>query len=854
MAFAAQTGNVGKLEQIMTRLAGGGDTLRAIFANALFQAVDMSEFDAYSVEELAGLASKAFDNMLQRQPGQPQINIGEHSTANASFLIIDAVNDDMPFLLDSMLGELRAFGLNAELVAHPIFLVKRDASGGLLSIEDAGSSSHGGKRESFIHLHIRRPDEQAAREAIAPALRRVLEQVRTVVADFPAMTARLEQAISSYHKNPPPAPLEVISESIQFLKWLNAGNFIFLGVREYRYEMQEGGSELVPIDGAGLGLLRDPDLSILRRSPITKRLTPESRSFFLNSPPVIVAKANSRSTVHRRTHMDTVGIKLYGQGGGISGEMRLAGLFTANAYNASTRTIPLLRQKVEQVLRRAGHAPDSYSGRALTNVLEAFPRDELFQASVAQLTEFSEEIVKLDLTPRPRVFVRRDEFGRFVSAFVYVPRERFSTDVRVRICSMLEQAFGGEFISFTPFFPEGPMVRLHIVIWRKDEELKQPATAQLEADAEAIIITWRDRFRGELTGRYGNAAQPLIDKYLDAFPAGYEDTNSPLRGLEDVARLEKLHAGAPADIDLYFDEETKELRATLQQLDEPVALSRRVPILENLGFTVISERTFRLTPGMAGGKRVVYLHDSKLETAFAKSAEVIANEISLEQGFLAVWRGRAANDHFNGLILTGSLDWREVAVLRAYSAYLRQTGAPFGLAYLAEVLNKYPKAAKTFITLFHAMFDPGNGSSPEQRAARRDELKAEIAASLEAIPALDEERVLRSYLALIEATLRTNFYHRSPAGGVPDAIAFKFRSQDIGWLPAPKPYAEIFVYSTRFEGIHLRGGTIARGGLRWSDRPQDFRTEILSLAKAQQVKNTVIVPQGAKGGFVPPRK
>ena len=611
--------------------------------------------------------------------------------------------------------------------------------------------------------------------------------------------------------------------------------------------------ELIPKPELGLGLLRNDEVSVLRQSADEHRLTPQGRAFFLNSPPVIVVKANSRSTVLRRVHMDTIAIKCHDAGGNITGGVLVTGLFTTTAYNLSTRNIPLLRQKVSKVLRSSGYSPDSHSGRALLNVLETFPRDELFQVAPDQLARISEEVLKIDLTPRARAFVRRDEFRRFVSVFVYVPRERHNTQVRLEIEKMLEKAFDGRLESATPFFPESPTVRVHYVVWRKEGDLQNPSETYLEAEVEKIITTWSDEFRDCILGRYGSAGYELVRRYRDAFPAGYQETNRPERALRDILGFEKLGPDRRTEIDLYRDGLTDphSVRATLQQLDEPLTLSKRVPILENFGFDVISERTFLLTPKMHGGARRVYLHDSDLRIADCDGADLLARRGDLEDGFLAVWSDAAPNDRFNGLILAAGLNWRQAAVLRAYAAFYRQTGTPYGTIYVAEVLNKYAGIAADLFALFDAMFNPENGLASEEREAERALISARITAELDKIPLLDDDRILRHLLSLINATLRTNFYQGNENKGAPEITAFKLRSREIDWLPSPKPYAEIFVHSPRFEGIHLRAGPIARGGLRWSDRQQDFRTEILSLAKAQQVKNVVIVPQGAKGGFVP---
>jgi glutamate dehydrogenase len=838
-----------KLAAIVQSLSSSMDGgLAASFARQFFLEADTAELEAYDASDLAALAAGAFENLHWRTAGQPKIALHCRSLNGNEFLLIDIVNDDMPFLLDSVVAAVRELGLTPELVAHPIFEVRRDHEGLLVRLQPARGFQGSVPRESVIHLQIRKTVSLPALQEVENALSGVLADVRAAVSDFKAMTARLQRAIAEFQHNPPPASAHANAEAIAFLRWLRADNFVFLGAREYDFEDRPDAAHILPKWETGLGILRDSQVSMLRASTETA-LPPKVRAFFLNSPPVIVAKGNDKSTVHRRVHMDIVGVKLYGPGGAIAGHLRLAGLFTSSAYNHSTLNTPILRQQASKVLRSSGHPQGSHSERALLNVLETFPRDELFQISAEQFAQIADEVLKLNLTPRPRVFIRRDEFERFVSAFVYVPRERFNTDVRVAIIQMLEDAFGGRFESCAPYYSENAMVRTHIVIWRADAELANPSEAELERRVESIVHTWTDAFQERILQRYGGAGYRLAAKYLHAFPAGYQETNPPERALEDIGGLEKLGTERKTEIDIHRGDpaDPDSVWATLLQLDEPLTLSRRVPVFEAMGFNVISERTFRLTPKMAGEPRAVYLHDSDLRLSNGGSGTVLARRKNLEDGFLAVWSGAAVSDRYNGLILTAGLTWRQAALLRAYGFYYRQTGGRYGVIYVSEVLNKHAAIAAELFGLFDTMFNPANGLDAERREAERAKIEERIAGELDRIPVLDEDRILRNLLALINATLRTNFYHARVAG----TIAFKLKSSEIDWLPAPKPYAEIFVYSPRFEAIHLRGGRIARGGIRWSDRPQDFRTEVLGLAKAQQVKNVVIVPQGAKGGFVP---
>jgi len=826
------------------------DDLAARFAAQLVAESGCSDLASDRAATFSALAAEAFENLRRRHSHAPEISIRSLTSHEGENIVIDIANDDMPFLLDSVLGELRELGLVPFLVAHPIFEVERDGNGVLAALAPAAPEPNGHARESVMHLEIARPGIAPSFETIDRALRRVIADTALVVGDFHAMTDRLKAAaISDIERNPPPASPQTNAEGLDFLRWIAEDNFIFLGVREFAYDARVG--ELVPQTERSLGLLRDPDRIVLRVEP-SRVLTPESRAYYLNAPPVVVIKANAKSTVHRRVHMDAIAVKLHDAERRVTGQIVFAGLFTASAFNLPVHDVPILRRTVKKVLQRSRHPAESHSGRALLNVLETFPREELFQISPERLSTVSEEILKTELAPRPRVLVRRDEFRRFVTVLVYVPREKHNTSVRERIEAMLAEAFDGRFEQTTPYYPESAMVRLQVEIWKADGDLLDPAERDLEAKVEDIITTWADRFSARVLAERGGDGQTLIEKYRDAFPAGYQERNDAERALKDIERFEKLREGHRTGIDLYraADAEPGAVRATLQQLDEPLTLSRRVPILENLGFDVISERTYLLTPKANGGARRFYLHDIDLRLREGDAAAFCERRGALEDGFLAVWADAVPNDRFNGLILAAGLDWRQAALIRAYAAYYRQTGATYAAAYVAETLDKHGAIAADLFRLFEAMFDPAKGGDADREAARA-EISARIFAALDAIPSMDDDRILRQLTSLIEATLRTNFYQKGPDGAPPETIAFKLRSRDIAWLPAPRPHAEIFVSSPRFEGVHLRGGPIARGGLRWSNRPQDFRTEILGLAKAQQVKNAVIVPQGAKGGFVP---
>jgi glutamate dehydrogenase len=848
------------LEEVLAILPAGDLSewpagMAQTFARLTFAGLSKDELTGWEPVELARLVRSGVGFVALRAAQAAKARVRPLEAGGRRLTVIEIITDDMPFLLDSVLGEIQGRGLTVKLVAHPIFLIARDGDGKLASLESAEGQEaildvQTGGQERFIHIHT----EGALSDEVCEELRRrllaILAQVRSVVEDRRPMFERMAEAIGAMKRAAAPSEDE-IEEAAAFLQWLLDGNFTFLGMREHAFVQRDKGQAREAIPGAGLGLLRDPERMAAQGPASLAESPPDARNFFFGSAPLLIAKTNFRSDVHRRVHADCIIIKLYAASGENTGELRVAGLFTASAYNFSMLQIPLLRRKAQWVIARSGHRPAGPSANALLNVLETFPRDELFQAPPELLACIASQVVRLSLTPRTRVFIRRDSFGRFISALVYVCRERFTTRLRQEICDYLADMCEGYVSEFTPFFAQGPLVRLQVVVWSKSGRMPEVSEAQLEAGVARMVRTWRDELQDQLDERFGPSAGPLAATYLDAFPASYEESNNPARAIEDILRLERLTPEAPIGIDLFRDDcfAPHRVRAALYQIGEPITLSRRVPIFENLGFSVIAEQTFRLAPKSAGDGQTIFLHDMILETGDGRPAELWGKDERLEDCFLAVWRGDAENDRCNGLIVKAGLNWREASLFRAYSAFLRQIGAPFSRGYLAATLNQHGAAVADLMELFRTFFDPRLTLSPKEREAGSAGLVQRFEARMEKVRSLDEDRVLRRFLNLIQATLRSNFYELQGGGPEPETIAFKLASGQVEHLPQPRPYAEIFVYSPRFEGVHLRRGKVARGGVRWSDRPQDFRTEILALAKAQQVKNTVIVPQGAKGGF-----
>jgi glutamate dehydrogenase len=854
MAIATHAVSADILNRIDFQLGPTTSDLRA-FAHLLYAGCPTDGLAPYTPQSLAQLAREAFEFLGERPRGRHRIRTRRATLRSDGdeqpLTVLEIANDDMPFLVDSVMGEIQAGGLAVRLALHPIMKLRRAASGALEGILGPGDSNWGdGSQESFITVLFDPLSESAAQE-LTETLSVLLDDVRIAVTDWQTMLARLDRAIGALERTPPPIPPGLLAESLAFCRWLRDGQFTFLGLREYRLEGDPETGDLVPVDGSGLGVLRDPTMHVLSRRGERLGMTPEIRNYVFAPQPLIITKSNIFSRIHRRGHMDYIGLKTYRADGSLAGELRMVGLFTSQAYTEPPSQIPLLRHRVATVIAQSGFPPGSHAGKALLNVLTTFPRDELFHISEQRLIEWARGIVDLELRPRVRVFARPDRFDRFVSVLVYAQRDRYSTSVRERIGALLSEACNGRVTAFMPFFPEGPLVRVHFIIGRNAGPRPEVAEADLERWITEVTRTWDDRLAAALT-QSGDALAALAPKYQRAFSAAYAETFSPARAIEDICRIERLGPDRSIAIDFYRDEGAAgpRVRAAVYRFDKPIPLSERVPILENLGFSVIDERSYRVTPRFPDGAREVALHDMMLETADGAPLDLSVHDARLEQCFLAVFHGEADNDNFNRLIVNARADWREVAALRSYAAYLRQIRAPFGSHYIGETLNHHAGMARDLIELFRVRFDPDRNLNLDERTAEQEHMRQRLHSALANVPSLDEDRILRHYVNLIFATVRTNFFQRDEEGRPPQTIAFKLASKETDGLADPKPFREIWVYSRRLEGVHLRFAPIARGGIRWSDRAQDFRTEVLGLCKAQHVKNAVIVPAGAKGGFV----
>jgi glutamate dehydrogenase len=804
------------------------------------------DLQRYGPDELAAIAERSWSLFATRKAGAPKISF-EPAPVTRTVSVLDIINDDMPFLLDSVVGELNQRGLDIRLLVHPVFAVERDAAGMLTAFK--GAVKDGDRRESFIHIHVEGVADAAQRAEIVHALEDILADVRVAVQDWQPMLARLREVIAELRANPPPLAAAEIAEAVQFLEWLAADNFTLLGARDY---VLSGNAEVIePLFETGLGLLRSRDVRPLQRWNQPLVITSEIRALMAEPRLLVITKSTMRSPVHRRVDMDHIGVKRFDRHGKLIGEFRFCGLFTSTAYTRSVRAIPYLRRKADDIIRRAGFDPSSHSGKALVNVLETYPRDELFQIDEDLLYHFALAILRLDERPRVRVLPRRDRFDRFVSVLVYVPRERYDSRVRALIGDYLAAAFNGAVRAFYPFFPEGPLVRVHFIIGRAEGEAPNPDRATLDGAVETIVRSWIDGLNEALAGLYEpGKARMLASRYRDAFPIDYREVYAPATAVGDIRVVELLTPERPLGVDFYRQSGAALTRAGLKVFSQgrPISLSERVPVLEDMGFRVVDERTYHIKPADAVA---VWFHDMELESASGQPIDLAALEQRLEACFLVVMGKRAESDGYNALVPLAGLGWRDVALIRTISRFLRQIRVSYSQDYMWATLRKHAAIAAQIVTLFHTRFDPHPNVSDAERAAREAAIAATIETALQAVESLDEDRILRHFVNAVQAAIRTNFYQLDRNGQPKGLIAIKFASGKVDGMPLPRPLYEIFVYSPRLEAAHLRFGKVARGGIRWSDRPQDFRTEILGLVKAQNVKNAVIVPVGAKGGFVP---
>ncbi|MBX3598962.1 MAG: NAD-glutamate dehydrogenase [Rhizobiaceae bacterium] len=825
----------------------GGKRQLTDFMSHLIDRASPEDIAVYDQNALARASELAEQALLRHQRGGSIISIDSDPAVvlnGKPITVVTVVNDNMPFLFDSILGEVTDAAGQPHFVTHPVLTVEHGKGGVEKITGENGSKSESADKVSVIHIHVNRLNADQA-DALNQRLEKLINQIHAAVRDWKPMLARLDQAISLFRYTPVPLEKKAVDEAIAFLEWLRDENFTFLGIREFKYSGTEESGTLSRVKEPGLGILSDPEVIILRRDTHSDpETTEEVRAFLYGPDPLIVTKANTKSAVHRRAYLDYIGIKVFNSKGALTGELRIVGLFTSTAYTSSVLKIPYLRSKAETVLAESGFDRADHSGKALLNVLESYPRDELFQISVPILQKNADAILGLLDRPRVRALARVDRFDRFVSVIVFVPRDHYDSHVREKIGNYLKTIYEGRVSAYYPAFPEGGLARVHFIIGRSGGKTPKIDSATIEAGILNIVRTWEDAVREASTGSENDL---MLASMANRFPENYRNSFTPAVALEDAKHIAALSEAHTIDTDFYRADNQDATEASLKiyHFREPVALSQRVPLLENMGFRVISERTFEVSDENADP---VFVHDMQLESAYGKPLDLADEGLLFEQTFLSVWHGQADNDGYNALAQTAGLTPSELGILRAYGRYLQQAGIPQSQDFIAAALNRYPEIARGLYGLFVARFDP----AAKDGDVTFKHLKSKIKDALDDVPNIDDDTIIRRYVNLIEASLRTNHFAPLEEGQI-RSLAIKLDPRAIDGLPEPRPWREIFVYGPEVEGVHLRFGPVARGGLRWSDRAQDYRTEVLGLVKAQQVKNAVIVPVGAKGGFFPKR-
>ncbi|MCB1561835.1 MAG: NAD-glutamate dehydrogenase, partial [Xanthomonadales bacterium] len=825
-----------------------------IFADAFFKRTPEDDLQARPATTWAAIISGLLEFSRQRKLDAPSIRLFnpelDSDGWDSSHTVIQVANDDMPFLVDSVGMALAQSGLQLHAMVHPVIKVQRDAGGMVLGWGK-------GEQESLMHLEIDRQAEPRELKRIEESILAALHDVRACVLDWSSMKDKMKAIIGELDARELPIDADGRAEAKAFLEWVSDDHFTFLGYREYEVAREDGEEVLKALPETGLGILHDGRITTRPRSlrSLAAHELPQSGAV----DALILTKTNARATVHRAGYMDYIGILCFDKQGVPVAEQRFLGLYTSSAYNRRPWEIPLVRERFNYVMDRSGFSADGHSGKALRHILETLPRDELFQSSEEELFRTAIGILGLQERSRTKLFVRRDRYGRFFSCIAYIPRDRFNTDVRLRIEAMLKRALRGERLDTNVQISDSPLAQLHLIIRPKPGDVVDFDQDELEAKLAKIVRNWHDELRDILIQRHGEErGLKLAQRFGRALPPGYIEEVTPSVAAVDVENAAEITGADDLRLSLTRSRRGggQSLHFKLFRYDQQIPLSSALPMMEDMGLRVLSEHPY----GMQIGDERIWIQDFEVDLPDVADLDVDAVRANFEQAFERIWRGQTESDGFNRLIIGAGMDWRQVGMLRGYCKYLLQTEAPFSQSYMEETLNRHPLATRLLVELFEARFDPAReegvpGGAHDRKSAtrqlrscgncdsqalkvieelvshrgesRENQIQATVKALyglLDNVSSLDEDRILRSFMSVIRATLRTSYYQERD-GRPQEAISFKLDSARVPDLPKPRPYREIFVCGPRVEGIHLRFGPVARGGLRWSDRREDFRTE-----------------------------
>ncbi len=822
------------------------------FARAALRRVPAGQLRLADPELTARQLVDAFTFADDRTEGELAIRVFNPEVAldgwSAPGAVIQVSSEDRPFLLSTVTEELSLRGLDVIRSLHPIVGIRRDDDGRIVEVLPARTAT---VRDSFLHIELDAELDETACEELTGELRRLLEDAMAATSDYEAMRDQV-LSLADHLRRQPPAGVDpqVSVETAALLTWLLDENFVLLGVREYEVATREGQRVIRVKPGSGLGVLRDEASSHYADGVAIAELPDELRARVLDAELLRVSRTNRLSTVHRRARMDYVGIKRIGPSGEVLGEFRLVGLFTRKAYAEPAHSTPVLRRKLRDILEREDVVAGSHDEITLVSLFQALPKDELFQADVESLHELLVGLFHAEENRETRVMSRVDRFTRTVSVMVAVPRDRYSPALRKQLQDLLLDRFHAERVDVDLSLGDRADAIARFTVHIGSGEIPDVPRASLERDVRALARSWVDDVIAALVRDRGEAdGARLTRQFAERLPRTYRDATAVEAAIQDIDLLDRLVRGED-DLAVLLQEPRSPgglVRLKAVQRGPSLELSSFIPILESVGLTVVEEVPHTLE----GEGPELHVHDFGVRDQAGEPVDVAGDGERVADAILAAWHGQIEVDSLNRLIVTADLDWRQVTLLRAYRRYRRQVGTAYTPAYINDALVGHGAVVRALIELFEATFAPDSDADADTLG----ELRQRVVARCDEVQRLDHDRIMRSFLALVDATLRTNYYRDDAVTERPDGrripyLALKLDSSAVPDLPKPVPYREIFVYSPFVEGIHLRGGPVARGGLRWSDRQDDVRTEVLGLMKAQMLKNAVIVPTGAKGGFV----
>jgi glutamate dehydrogenase len=821
------------------------------FVNKFLSTVAFDDLEEHRLLDLYGAILSFWNYIYQRNPNQVKIRIYnpefEKYGWESKHTIVEVLYEDIPFLVDSIIMAINKMGLYSHLIIHSGDMkFIRDNENRIVDVLDYSDKVNGSKtfREAPIFIEINKQTDLNIISELKKTILETIHDVSSAVQDWSLMNKQVDSSIQNLKSVHKKSTDDEILESAEFLEWLLQDHFTLLGIRNSIFS-QKNYSDKDRKTNNNFGVLKSKkgkDIS----DDILYGMDRVQEKLDRSNQPIIISKTNTISNIHRSTYMDYIAIKIYDDKGNVIGQRKIVGLFTSTVYFSNPMMIPLIRNKIGNIFIKSKRRPDSHAGKILRNILDSLPRDDLFQGSEDALLGLAKNISYFQERKKIKFLVRSDPFEKYVSCFVFVPREKFNTSIRETFQSILSKSFNANDIQYSMYFSDSILTRINFIIRVDDCEKLNIDIKKIEKKLIDASREWTDVLYVNLLEHFSEErGNRLYNIYEKAFPLSYQEDHSATDAVYDIVHMSKLCPGNSLELNLYkpVDDFSGMIKFKIFHLNNTIPLSEVVPILENMGLRVIFERPHKI---IRNDKSIVWLSDFGLEPQKECKMNLLAMKEMFQECFHRVWCCKVENDKFNNLILNPVLNSHEISMLRAYSKYLQQTRFTFSQQYIEQVVSLYPLIISKIMKLFHIRFDP----NIERNDSEVQKLHDNIVVDLDAVSNIDEDRILRRYLELIMVTLRTNFYQRTEKGDYKECISFKINAKELSDLPLPKPMYEIFVYSPKFEGIHLRSSKVARGGIRWSDRKEDFRTEILGLMKAQVVKNSVIVPSGAKGGFV----